>query len=174
MPSTRIDRQSRARRGERSAKQPVRTRRTTSARAGGSRPRRPSTARIRPKSSTGGAFRLSSTPRAALLAILVCALALSVSVPLRTYLSQRAELSAAEHQRAALNQQVQQLRARNAQLSDPAEVEAEARSRLGYVRPGETPYIVDVTPAPAPPPPPAPNAKDTPWYQHVWQSLTHW
>jgi cell division protein FtsL len=106
-----------------------------------------------------------------LLAILVCAMALSVSVPLRTYLSQRAELSAAERQRAALSQQVEQLRARNAQLSDPAEVEAEARSRLGYVRPGETPYIVQITPPPPPPPPPS-RADDAPWYERFWQSFT--
>lgn len=167
----RIDRQ-RPKRGAGSAKRPVRTRRTT-ARVTGTRSRRPIDALTRPKSSTGGAFRLSSTPRAALLAILVCALALSVSVPLRTYLSQRAELSATEHQRAELNKQVQQLRARNTQLSDPAEVEAEARSRLGYVRPGETPYVVDVPPPPAPPPP-APKAKDNPWYQQFWQSVTQW
>jgi cell division protein FtsB len=171
MPGARMDRQ-RARRGEGSAKRPVRTRRTTGARVGGTRARRPNTARTRPKSSTGGAFRLSSTPRAALLAILVCALALSVSVPLRTYLRQRAELSAAERQRAELSQQVGQLRARNAQLSDPAEVESEARSRLGYIRPGETPYIVQVTPLPAPPPPP-PKADDTPWYEQLWQFVTH-
>lgn len=173
MAGIQTDRQRHARRAENPSKQPVRTRRSTGARPTRSRLRRAGGARTRPRSSTGGAFRLSSTPRAALLAILVCALALSVSVPLRTYLSQRAEFAAAEQQRAALDQQVQQLKARNAQLSDPAEVEAEARSRLGYVRPGETPYIVEVPPAPPPPPPPAPKAEDTPWYQRFWQFLTH-
>jgi cell division protein FtsB len=107
------------------------------------------------------------------LAILVCAMALSVSVPLRTYWSQQAELSAAERQRADLIQQVERLRQRNAQLADPGQVETEARARLGYVRPGETPYVVDVTPAPAASAlPPAPVGHDTPWYQQIWKSLT--
>jgi cell division protein FtsL len=156
MPSGRSgDRERRGRRGESPA-----TRRTQRARRGmgrskepSKRPGRQNAARPRPTSGTGGAFRLSSTRRAAVLAILVCAMALSVSVPLRTYLSQRAELSAREQQRAELDQQVRELEQRKSELSDPARVEAEARTRLGYVRPGETPYIVEVPPPSAAPPP---------------------
>jgi hypothetical protein len=100
-------------------------------------------------------------------------MALSVSVPLRTYLGQRDQLSAAEQQRAGLTRQVQQLQARNAQLSDPVEVEAEARGRLGYVMPGQTPYVVEVTAPQAPaPPPPAPKTTTAPWYQRMWNSVT--
>lgn len=125
----------------------------------------------RAKSSTGGAFKLSSTRRAAVLALLVCVMALSVAVPLRTYLSQRDELAAQETQRAELEIQVRQLEQRKQELSDPAQVEAEARARLGYVRPGETPYIVEVPQAPAPPPPRAPGDDGVPWYEEMWNSV---
>ncbi|SFS55000.1 FtsB family cell division protein [Saccharopolyspora flava] len=125
----------------------------------------------RPRSSTGGAFQLSSTRRAAVLATLVCVMALSVAVPLRTYLSQRDELNAQEAQRAELEVQVRQLEQRKQELSDPEQVEAEARARLGYVRPGETPYIVEVPQAPAPPPPRAPGDDGVPWYEEMWNSV---
>src|SRR2546421_10562488 len=98
------------------------------ARGSGRRPGRQSPARARPKSSTGGAFKLSSTRRAAGLAILVCVMALSVAVPLRTYLSQRAELAAQDQQQADLARQVRELEQRKQELSDPAQVEAEARA----------------------------------------------
>ncbi|SEG79694.1 Septum formation initiator [Saccharopolyspora kobensis] len=148
-------------------------RNATSGKSSGKRPGRQSSSRPRPRSSTGGAFKLSSTRRAAGLAMLFCVMALSVSVPLRTYLSQRAELSTQEQQRAELTQQVSDLEKRKEELSDPAQLEAEARARLGYVRPGETPYIVQVPTEPAPPPPPAESADDgLPWYEELWNSVT--
>jgi cell division protein FtsB len=89
---------------------------------------------------------LSSTRRAAVLALVVCAVVLSVAVPLRNYLAQRGALEDTVQQQERLREQVDGLEQRKAQLSDPAQVEVEARERLRYVRPGETPYIV-------PPPP---------------------
>jgi len=74
----------------------------------------------------------------------VCALALSVAVPLRTYLSQRDEVRIQEQRQADLRAQVEALEKRKAQLEDPAQVEAEARRRLRYVMPGETPYMVEL------------------------------
>ncbi len=109
-----------------------------------------------------------------MLAILVCAMLLSVSVPLRTYLSQGEELAAKQQQHADLERQVRELDHRKEVLSDPARVEAEARERLGYVRPGETPYIVQVPvePPASPQAPPAPTTDGKPWYQQLWKSLT--
>jgi len=46
-----------------------------------------SRARTRAGAGTGGAFGMTGTRRAALLAMVVCALALSIAVPLRTYLA---------------------------------------------------------------------------------------
>jgi cell division protein FtsB len=103
----------------------------------------------------GGMLGLSSTRRAVALALVVCALALSIAVPLRNYIGQRGELADVEQQQTRLREQVDQLEQRKQELSDPAQVEAEARRRLRYVRPGETPYIVQLpdqsTSAPLPP-----------------------
>ncbi|MFR9730019.1 FtsB family cell division protein [Saccharopolyspora sp. MS10] len=179
MPSGRSsDRQQRRRGGATSAARGSGARRRSEAQApakrSGTRPGAPSGSRPRPKtrSETAGAFKLSSTRRAALLALLLCAMALSVSVPLRTYLTQRDELAAQEEQRTELTQQVRELELRKVQLSDPERVEAEARSRLGYVRPGETPYVVELPGQPmAPPTAPAPEEGGA-WYSDLWKSLT--
>jgi cell division protein FtsB len=118
---------------------------------------------------------LSTTRRAAMLAIVVCALALSVAVPLRTYLAQRTEVQVQEQRRAELRAQVEQLEQREAALNDPAQVEAEARRRLRYVLPGETPYVVELpgdhdntgSGAPAQQP-----AQQQSWYETLWNTVT--
>ncbi|GLY64365.1 FtsB family cell division protein [Amycolatopsis taiwanensis] len=118
---------------------------------------------------------ISTTRRAAVLAIVICALAFTLAVPLRTYLSQRAEIKVQEQHQAELQAEVAQLEARKAALSDPAEVEAEARRRLRYVMPGETPYLVQL-PEDSPQSPqqggqqkPGPSQA---WYQQLWSSLS--
>ena len=117
-----------------------------------------------------------TTRRAALLALVVCALALSVAVPLNTYLSQRDDLRSQQQQQQALRAQEAQLEQREVQLSDTNEVKAEARTRLHFVMPGETPYEVQL-------PPGAPSAGQTgagqhpaggpttSWYQALWNSI---
>ncbi len=164
MPAGREQQGGRRGRGTRTSAR--RSERARSAQSGGQRS-------TRPRPGTGGAFKLSSTRRAAVLAILVCAMALSVSVPLRTYMSQRDELQAKQQQQAELAEDVRELTKRKDRLSDPQHVEAEARRRLGLVRPGETPYVVHLPPDKKPEKPePAPKPKGVPWYQQLWQSLT--
>ncbi len=164
----------RPRRGESSSGRRSDGARRSGGQGSGKRPGGQRSARSRAQASTGGAFKLSSTRRAAVLALLVCAMALSVAVPLRTYMSQLDELAAQRQHRAAMAQQVDELEHRHSQLSDPTYIEAEARARLGMVRPGETPYIVEVPDAPtgAPPPPLAADTSSTPWYEQLWNSLT--
>ncbi len=119
--------------------------------------------------ATTGLLGLSSTRRAAILALVVCALALSVVVPLRNYVSQRQELADVTQRQEALSAEVAQLQAERARLSDPAEVEAQARSRLGYVVPGEVPYVVQLPSAPAGPTTAYGNG--TPWYHTLWRQM---
>ncbi|WP_236789343.1 septum formation initiator family protein [Amycolatopsis sp. GM8] len=120
---------------------------------------------------------MSTTRRAAVIAIVVCALAFTLAVPLRTYLSQRGEISQQEQRQAQLRDEVSQLQARQAALNDPAQVEAEARKRLRYVMPGETPYLVQL-------PEDTPQGQqqlaqrqagpgDTAWYQQLWSTVGH-
>ncbi|MBN9758770.1 Cell division protein DivIC (FtsB), stabilizes FtsL against RasP cleavage [Pseudonocardia sp. Ae406_Ps2] len=120
---------------------------------------------------TTGLLGLSSTKRAAILAIVVCALALTVAVPLHNFVAQRQELSDVSDRQQALEADVARLAADRARLSDPAEVEAQARARLGMVEPGETPYV------PQFPAPPAPVVEDgqaepgVPWFHTLWNDV---
>jgi cell division protein FtsB len=120
--------------------------------------------------ATTGFLGLSSTRRAAALALVVCALALTVAVPLRNYVAQRQELAAVSEQQQVLAAEVARLEQERARLSDPAEIEAQARSRLGYVMPGEVPYVVQLPVAPGPDPADAANA-GVPWYRVLWREV---
>ena len=120
--------------------------------------------------ATTGFLGLSSTKRAAVLALVVCALALTVAVPLRNYVAQRQELAAVSEQQQVLAVEVARLEQERARLSDPAEIEAQARSRLGYVMPGEVPYVVQLPVAPGPDPAAAANA-GVPWYRVLWREV---
>ncbi|MHA6627020.1 FtsB family cell division protein [Pseudonocardia sichuanensis] len=121
--------------------------------------------------ATTGLLGLSSTKRAAILALVVCALALTVAVPLRNYVAQRQELAAVSEQQQALAAEVAELTRERARLSDPAEIEAQARSRLGYVMPGEVPYVVQLPAAPEPAPATGADA-GVPWYHVLWREVT--
>lgn len=114
-----------------------------------------------------------TTRRAALVALVVCALALSIAVPLQTYLSQRDELQAQLRQQQALRAQESRLEQREQQLSDPAQIEAEARTRLHYVMPGETPYVVQLPniDTPASGDAAGPHTPTASWYQTLWDSI---
>lgn len=119
---------------------------------------------------------MSTTRRAAVVAIVVCALALTIAVPLRTYLSQRAEVAEQEARQEQLQQRVERLEKRKAELSDPAQVEAEAKRRLRYVMPGETPYIVQLPEDTKAEPEPA-QQEGSPkrhgaWYEQLWDGVT--
>ncbi|MFC9998811.1 septum formation initiator family protein [Nocardia sp. NPDC127526] len=114
-----------------------------------------------------------STGRAVLLAAVLCGLALTLAVPLRTYFSQRAEAAELAAQREQLEADVNRLRDRRAQQQDPAYIKAEARDRLRLVMPGETPYIVQVPgiEQPAVPAMTTHAKAPDPWYTELWQSI---
>lgn len=93
-----------------------------------------------PRLTVGGNFSVSW--RLLLFALVVAVAFILITPTLRLYVSQR------EAERT-LNEQVAAAEARNAELqrqidrwSDPGYVEAQARERLGYVLPGQQPYVV--------------------------------
>jgi cell division protein FtsL len=97
--------------------------------------------------------RLRITPRAAILAVIVVALLISMVVPFRAYLAQRSHLAELERQTQQLEHQNARLQRRVEQLHDPTYLEQIARECLGMVRPGEIPFVVvpkDGAAAPAP------------------------
>ena len=120
--------------------------------------------------ATTGLLGLSSTRRAAVLALVMCALALSVVVPLRNYVAQRQELAAVTAQQQALAAEVDALTRERDRLADPEEVAAQARSRLGYVRPGVVPYIVQL-PAGRTDAAADPATDGLPWYRQLWREV---
>ena len=86
--------------------------------------------------------RTRLTPGAVLLAVVVAVLLCVMSVPLRTYLSQRTQLDRLQLQSQVLLQLNTRLRQRVVQLHDPAYLQRLARECLGMVKPGEIRFSV--------------------------------
>src|SRR3954453_2958276 len=156
------------------------SRRSTSSRHVG-RDKRPVVHRRTRTSSTRAAEeaarrrRTGLTSRAAVLAIAVCAVVLTLAVPLQQYLAQRAQLSDLVAQERAERARVAALEQQQARWNDPAYVREQARERLHFVKPGETAYvIVDPTPQPQPTTASAPKvpAKVGSWYGQLWSTVT--
>ncbi|MGH3559465.1 MAG: FtsB family cell division protein, partial [Mycobacterium sp.] len=120
--------------------------------------------------------RLGMTARrAAILAAVVCVLTLTIAGPVRTYFAQRTEMKQLAASEAALRRQIADLEQQQAKLADPAYIAAEARERLGFVKPGDIPYQVQLPPTAALPAEPgsetAPVATGDPWYTSLWHTI---
>ena len=119
--------------------------------------------------------RSNLTGRAAVLALVVCLLAISLAYPLREYLAQRGDIAGYRGQVAEQEARVAELRRQQARWSDQAYVEAQARERLHYVMPGETSYVVlEADDAPSPDGAVEPEkaaAARSPWFTDLWRSV---
>jgi cell division protein FtsB len=112
------------------------------------------------------------TSRAAVLALVVCALALALAYPLREYLSQRGEIAALERKTVEQERAVADLMLQRERWRDPAYVAAQARERLHFVRPGETAYVLlDPGETPARLAPKSAVAPERPWFSDLWASI---
>lgn len=80
--------------------------------------------------------------RAVALAVVVFMLALLLAAPAQRYFSQRAQISALQHQLSASQDRIRQARTELERWRDPAYIKTQARARLHFVMPGETQYIV--------------------------------
>jgi cell division protein FtsL len=111
------------------------------------------------------------TGRAAVLAVVICAVALSLAYPVREYIAQRRQIDqlAAEHQMQTA--QISKLEAEQQRLTDPSYVEDQARARLGLCMPHETCYVViDGRPGGGQQQQPS-AATHNPWYATLWKSV---
>jgi len=116
-----------------------------------------------------GGDRVRLTSRAAVLAVVICAIALSLAYPVREYIAQRRQIDQLQAERQMLNGQLQALQHQQQRLGDPVYVEQLARNKLHMCLRGETCYIVigGQTAHSA-----APTAAAlTPWYERLWQSV---
>lgn len=112
--------------------------------------------------------------RAAVGLLVIALLALTLVVPMRTYLAQRAEFNRLQDENAQLSQQVGDYQRRVTELNDPAYVEQQARERLQYVMPGEKPVVLTY-PAREQQAADEQKAREyaaNPWYSNLWDALS--
>ncbi len=110
------------------------------------------------------------TSRAAVLAVVMCAIALSLAYPVREYIAQHRQIDQLEAQHKTAQAQVRSLEAEQQRLNDPAYIEDQARARLNMCLPDETCYVI-IGGQPgighSRPPRPKPGA----WYETLWKSV---
>jgi cell division protein FtsB len=111
------------------------------------------------------------TSRAAVLAVVLCAIALSLAYPVREYIGQRRQIEQLTVAHQVQRETVQRLRAEDRKLTSPAYVEQQARDRLHMCLPQQTCYVVIPGKKAAAAPAPAHHPGTTPWYQRLWGSV---
>jgi cell division protein FtsB len=112
------------------------------------------------------------TGRATVLIVVLIALALAYTYPLRVYLAQKSQIAQLEGELAAQRLAIAETSVELQKWKDPEYLRAQAREKLFYVRPGETPLLVLIDPAGAAreagTPPAAPPDR---WYDTLWNSV---
>jgi cell division protein FtsB len=112
------------------------------------------------------------TGRAALLAVVICAIALSLAYPVREYIAQRQQIDQLLAQQQTMSAQVKALQEQDAKLGQTWYVEQRARQELHMCLPGEQCYEV-ISGQPAPATPAQTAAPAVAWYAKLWQSVQH-
>jgi cell division protein FtsL len=112
------------------------------------------------------------TGRVAVLALVICMLALSLAYPVREYIAQSRQISQLEAQRQQLSARVSGLEAEQQHLTSPAYVEQQARDNLHMCLPSTTCYVIinggqHAARAAAP----ARAAAAPAWYERLWTSV---
>jgi cell division protein FtsL len=110
------------------------------------------------------------TSRAAVLAVVICAIALSLAYPIREYVTQRRQIDSLMAQQQTMLAQVRNLQAQRAKLADPAYIEQLARQELDMCFPGTRCYIVEGS-QPRVSPAQAAKSGPAPWYDKLWRSV---
>jgi len=143
----------------RTRSRPAPTRRTAN---GGTGPAK-RTAAPRPRALTG---------RATVLIVVFVALALAYTYPLRVYLAQESQIAQLEADHAAESKVIADKQAQLQKWNDPAYLEAQARERLFYVRPGDKTLLVQRNANPAASTTGSqPAAAPDRWYDTLWHSV---
>ncbi|WP_232677495.1 septum formation initiator family protein [Nocardioides sp. R-C-SC26] len=103
---------------------------------------RPARASIPRRPDPVVATRSRPTSRAVILVLVLAVLAVSYASSLRAYLQQRAHITDLQSTIDEREQQIDVLEREKRRWSDDEYIRAQARERLGYVKPGETPFVV--------------------------------
>jgi cell division protein FtsB len=110
------------------------------------------------------------TGRAAILAVVLCAIALSLAYPIREYIAQRRQIDQLQAQHRSLAAHLKELRQQQRRLHDPAYIERQARDRLHMCFPNQKCYVI-IEPEPKNRPGATGQADGTPWYARLWKSV---
>jgi cell division protein FtsB len=110
------------------------------------------------------------TGRAALLAVVICAIALSLAYPVREYIAQRQQIDQLLAAQQAMSAQVKALTEERTKLSQAWYIEQQARDELHMCFPREQCYEV-ISSSSAKTPAAGPQAVADPWYAKLWQSV---
>jgi len=110
------------------------------------------------------------TGRAAVLAVVICAIALSLAYPVREYVAQHRQIDQLVAQRQTMLTQVKNLEAQQTKLSDRSYIEQLARQELDMCFPGTQCYVIEGSQSTGAGVHPR-QAGPAPWYAKLWQSV---
>ncbi|HUZ53256.1 MAG TPA: septum formation initiator family protein [Streptosporangiaceae bacterium] len=117
-----------------------------------------------------GGPRPHFTGRAAILAIVLCVIALSLAYPVREYIGQRRQIDQLQAQRNEIVLRLKNLEHERKRLKSPSFIEQQARDWLHMCLPTQMCYVVI--------PPATKNgravkapADSVPWYARLWSSV---
>ena len=110
------------------------------------------------------------TSRAAVLAVVICAIALSLAYPVREYVAQRQQIDQLVVQQQAMLAQVKNLEAEQARLSDRTYIEGLARQELDMCYPGTQCYVIEGGQSLIDSGRPQASGP-APWYARLWRSV---
>lgn len=117
-----------------------------------------------------GGPRPRVTGRAAILAVVLCAIALSLAYPVREYIAQRRQIDQLQAQHDRLGVRLKQLEQQRSKLNDPVYIEQQARDRLHMCLPTQMCYVV-IDPAPRNEQAAVARRNPVPWYARLWSSV---
>jgi cell division protein FtsB len=103
------------------------------------------------------------------LAVVICAIALSLAYPVREYIAQRQQIDQLLAQEQATSAQVKALQQQATALGQPSYIEQRAQDELHMCFPSEQCY--EVIDGQRPATVPASKRAADPWYHKLWQSV---
>jgi cell division protein FtsL len=123
---------------------------------------------VSPSAAAPRTTRLTS--RAAVLAIVICAIALSLAYPVREYVAQRRQIDQLVAQEQTMLAQVKNLETQQARLSNRSYIEQLARQELDMCFPGTQCYAIEGSQSLISGAQPQ-RTGPAPWYAKLWQSV---
>jgi cell division protein FtsB len=109
------------------------------------------------------------TSRAAVLAVVICAIALALAYPIREYIAERRQIAALDAQNSQLALKVARLKAAERAYTSPTFIEQQAEDQLHMCFPSRICYTV-ISPA-RKRGKTAHGAPAAPWYGTLWASV---